>query len=83
MQVFIIDLTNIDFSVYKTEKELVASDQSNECKTCDGTGEVEWEFEMHSKDDDCPVCDGKGYIGKEVFVETGAFGFGEQTVKLV
>lgn len=33
---------------------------STPCKTCEGTGEVEWEFKHYSKDDDCPACDGHG-----------------------
>tara|TARA_R110000744_G_scaffold379905_1_gene499138 strand:- start:1133 stop:1813 length:681 start_codon:yes stop_codon:yes gene_type:complete len=31
-----------------------------ECETCEGGGEVLWEFEGHEKDDDCPVCSGQG-----------------------
>lgn len=35
------------------------------CKECDGTGNVEWEYEDkerndHYKTDDCPLCDGTG-----------------------
>jgi hypothetical protein len=31
-----------------------------DCLECDGHGEVEWEYENHTKDFDCPVCDGEG-----------------------
>lgn len=31
-----------------------------DCLECDGSGNVEWEYEHHTKDFDCPICDGEG-----------------------
>lgn len=30
------------------------------CDDCDGDGQVEWNYNHHTKMDDCPECDGKG-----------------------
>lgn len=41
------------------------------CKTCNGDGEVEWEFDRWTKHFDCPECDGAGgddvRTGKKTF----------------
>lgn len=46
-----------------------------ECKECDGTGEVAWEYVdrddyRHHEDFDCPICDGTGYERRASFRET-------------
>lgn len=42
------------------------------CKTCDGDGVVEWEFEHYTMDHDCPVCDGTGAVTNHARIKTGA-----------
>lgn len=41
-------------------------DDTEECKECDGFGEVEWEYGGYTNDFDCPVCDGDGTIGSMI-----------------
>lgn len=41
------------------------------CLECEGSGEVEWEYEGYEKMDDCPVCYGKGTIIEEKQRKTG------------
>ena len=41
------------------------------CKECDGTGEVEWEYEGHYNDFYCPICDGNGTLTEEQKNKTG------------
>lgn len=65
-----------DLNPFKTEVEYSTVDKRAECKTCDGTGDVEWEFEGYTKDDDCPECKGKGVIGEFLKKPTGEMTFG-------
>ena len=66
---------NIDrsiFDTYKTEDEWVEI----ECDTCDGEGQVEWEFQNYTEDFDCPVCKGDGIkskhkTGNKIFRDVG------------
>lgn len=51
--------------------EYLETDEQGNCDVCDGFGEVEWEFEEHTKMDDCPVCDGYGKIEIEKRTPTG------------
>lgn len=53
------------YKVIKWEDGYTVSQESIECETCDGFGEVEWEFEDYEKDFDCPVCDGSGESEQE------------------
>lgn len=44
---------------------------SEDCKECDGTGSVEWEYQdkkgnTHYKDFDCPSCDGFGFFKRNI-----------------
>ena len=44
---------------------------SEDCKECDGTGSVEWEYldkkgNTHYKDFDCPSCDGFGFFKRNI-----------------
>lgn len=71
-----------DFEKYKTEDEYEDTGEDIECKTCDGTGEVEWEFEMWTKDFDCPKCDGTGYSEEKKQRKTGNKTFGVYRVKM-
>jgi len=45
------------------EVEMIGNDV--DCLSCDGHGEVTWEFDGHEKEDDCPVCDGSGFSSEE------------------
>jgi len=48
------------FEQYKTEIVYEFTGQDIKCETCNGYGEVEWEFQHYTKDFDCPKCDGLG-----------------------
>lgn len=41
---------------------LFIDEETIECSTCEGKGEVEWEFQIYNKDFECPVCEGVGTI---------------------
>ncbi len=61
----------------KVEEEIVIQD-AVECRECNGTGEVTWEYtdshgHTHEHEFDCPTCDGKGEIEPEKTKKTGKF----------
>ena len=72
-----LDISNIDFEIFKTEDELSPELPDVKCKTCNGEGDVEWEFEHYTEDFDCPVCDGKVIKSKPKRKPTGNKIFGE------
>lgn len=67
----LIDVAKNDFEQYKTEDETSEIGDDIECDTCNGFGEVEWEFEHYTRDFDCPVCEGSGYSAESRTVKTG------------
>lgn len=60
-----------DFDIFKTEDEFKENGKDIKCIECDGDGEVEWEYEHHTKTDDCPVCDGSGFSSRTKLVPNG------------
>ena len=59
----------------KVDEEIIIQD-AIECKECDGSGEVYWEYtdntgHTHEHLDECPVCDGTGEIEPEKTKKTG------------
>jgi len=59
----------------KVDEEIIIQD-AIECKECDGSGEVYWEYtdntgHTHEHLDECPVCDGTGEIEHEKTKKTG------------
>ena len=59
----------------KVDEEIVIQD-AVECKECDGSGEVYWEYtdnhlHTHERLFDCPVCNGTGEIVPEKTKKTG------------
>ena len=78
----ILELKNEMFEILKTEPEYKTVGQNIECSTCDGSGEVEWEFKHHTKDFDCPECKGSGYSEEKRKVKTGGKTFDFLNVKL-
>lgn len=59
----------------KVDEEIIVHD-AVECKECDGSGEVYWEYtdntgHTHEHLDECPVCDGTGEIEHEKTKKTG------------
>lgn len=70
------------FDIYKTRDEYVDLGEDIECNTCDGEGEVEWEFEHYTNMDDCPACKGSGFEKKTKYVLTGKKTFGDVAVKI-
>lgn len=56
--------------------EVVTEEHEEDCKECDGTGEVEWEYtddnlHRHFHNFDCPVCGGSGVITSKKEIHTG------------
>lgn len=56
--------------------EVETEEYEEECKECDGTGMVEWEYtdgkmETHCHNFDCPICGGDGVIRHEKETKTG------------
>jgi len=70
------------FEPLKTEDEYENEGEDIECATCDGTGQVEWDFERWSKYFDCPKCNGSGYFEQSKGKKTGRKTFGNHAVKL-
>lgn len=46
-------------------------DNTIKCVSCNGEGEVEWEYEGYIKDFECPVCYGEGETGSVKSVPNG------------
>lgn len=42
-----------------------------ECKDCEGTGEVPWEYKSWEKEFECPLCDGTGFTSQRKSKPTG------------
>lgn len=78
----VLNLSKLDFDQFKTEDEYELTGEDIECKACDGTGLVDWEFEHYTKEDDCPVCEGTGYEEEKGSVKTCRKTFGHFLVKL-
>jgi hypothetical protein len=70
------------FEQYKTEDELTELGEDVECETCDGFGEVEWEFQHYTELFDCPVCKGDCYTERVKNIKTGNKTFGKDLVKI-
>ena len=66
-----LNISKIDFEIFKTEDELSPKLPDVDCDTCNGEGEVEWEFESYNRLFDCPVCDGKAIKSKPKRKPTG------------
>lgn len=59
----------------KVDEEIIVQD-AIECKECDGSGEVYWEYtdnhgHTHEYLHDCPICDGTGELEPEKTKKTG------------
>lgn len=71
------------FDKLKTEDEYTFEGENKDCESCEGEGEVTWEFEHYSDEFTCPVCKGSGYSEEKKGVKTGNKTFGNWTkVKL-
>ncbi|AGO48537.1 hypothetical protein Phi18:3_gp025 [Cellulophaga phage phi18:3] len=77
---------NIKYSVLSdiekmipTVDEYIETNTDGECKECEGSGEVEWEFKGHCRDFDCPVCEGEGNIPKSKRTKSGRKIFDENS----
>lgn len=77
-----LKLNKKDFDKLKTKDELKEVGNIEKCDSCDGFGEVEWEFESYTRDFDCPVCDGEGKIGKSEKIPTGEKTFGDIVIEI-
>lgn len=65
----ILILTKEMLEPLKTADEYEFTGKDIECESCEGSGEVEWEFEHYTRDFDCPVCEGSGWVEKKNEVE--------------
>jgi hypothetical protein len=52
-------------------EEYENTDLEGKCNECEGSGEVEWEYEGHLSDFDCPVCNGEGSLTESKRIKTG------------
>lgn len=44
--------------------EMITVGEDVECRECDGTGSVDWEYRHWIEPFDCPVCNGSGYMSR-------------------
>lgn len=51
--------------------EEVEVEHDKKCDECNGTGEVEWQYETYTKYFNCPVCYGTGFSEEKRRVKTG------------
>lgn len=75
---FIISLQEIEkiLSSIPQVEEKVKVGEDIKCMECDGTGEVEWEYQdrsghYHYEDHECPICEGSGFDSESQYVKTG------------
>lgn len=68
-----ISIKEISEVISKVElvDEYLDTDTEGSCNECNGEGEVEWEYDIYTRDMDCPVCDGNGTITEEKRTKTG------------
>lgn len=78
----VLNVTKEMFEPLKTADEYEFLGKDIECETCEGWGEVEWEFGHYTRDFDCPVCDGSGWSEKKRGRKTGGKTFGEYLVNI-
>jgi hypothetical protein len=78
----LLSVNKTQFEEYKTEDEMVDVGEDIDCDTCDGDGEVEWEFEHYTNYFDCPVCDGSGYKETSTEIKTGNKTYGNILIKI-
>jgi hypothetical protein len=57
---FVIDAAKLEDIIAASMQKKVVRKTRITCKECHGTGEVEWQYGVHSKEADCPECDGVG-----------------------
>ncbi|WP_412464230.1 hypothetical protein [Flavobacterium mekongense] len=77
-----LNVSIADFEKFMTEDEIKYLGEDISCETCDGEGEVEWEFEHWTKDFECPRCHGTGLSHKALEVKTGNKTLGSHKVKI-
>jgi hypothetical protein len=78
----ILNITKEMFETLKTADEYEIAGKDIECKTCEGSGEVEWDFEHYTRDFECPVCEGAGWEEQKTSRKTGGKTFGKCIVKI-
>lgn len=78
----VLNVTKEMFEPLKTADEYEFSGKDIECETCEGWGQVEWEFGHYTRDFDCPVCDGSGWSEKKRGRKTGGKTFGKCLVNI-
>ena len=78
----ILSITKEMLEPLKTDDEIEITGKNIDCKTCDGSGTVEWIYESHIREFDCPVCEGSGYSEEERSRKTGGKTFGHFAVNV-
>jgi hypothetical protein len=56
------DCLSVSFEELQNALNKIKPINKMKCPDCNGTGEVEWEYESYTKEFECPVCDGNGTI---------------------
>jgi hypothetical protein len=77
-----ISFKNLNFDKFKDFPETQCVGEDIYCSTCNGEGEVEWEFDRYTKEFDCPECNGSGYESNKRLVPTGKNTFGNYAVEI-
>ena len=78
----ILSITKEMLEPLKTDDEIEITGKNIDCKTCEGSGTVEWTYESHTREFDCPVCEGSGYSEEERSRKTGGKTFGHFAVNV-
>lgn len=78
----VLSVTKEMLEPLKTADEYEFAGKDIECETCEGSGQVEWEFEHYTRDFDCPVCEGSGWSEKKRGRKTGGKTFGKCVVNI-
>lgn len=78
----ILSVTKEMLEPLKTADEYEFVGKDIKCETCEGSGQVEWEFEHYTRDFYCPVCEGSGWSEKKRGRKTGGKTFGKCVVNI-
>jgi len=78
----ILNVTKEMLEPLKTADEYEFAGKDIECETCEGIGQVEWEFKHYKRYFDCPVCEGNGLSEKTRVRKTGGKTFGNCLVNI-
>lgn len=67
---YTLNLDDIVATVNKIPKVEIVKDKRAKCDECNGSGDVDWEYEdsegyLHQRSSDCPICGGTGRVDQK------------------